>query len=277
MATSFFPCSRCGHQTTAETRFCPSCGTAMARATPPPEATGSYTTARGGAVPPPPSFNATQLCAQCGTEFGVSARFCPNCGAVAGASASRPAPAPTPRANEYAVPPHAPQPAAQPPSGAPFLCARCGSQISPGTNFCPRCGNSAVAVSAVANRTAYAGFWVRFVADMIDSAIAAGIFLLFLWVPIANIFISFAVICLYGALSESSAHQATLGKRAMGLKVTDLEGRRITFGKGLGRWLLKEVFSLTVLLWLTFLAIVFSEKRQGVHDMIAGTLVWKTR
>ncbi len=281
MATSFFPCSRCGHQTTAETRFCPSCGTAMARATPPPEASGFSATARGGAVPPPPSFNATQLCAQCGTEFGVSARFCPNCGAVAGASASRPGPgpgpAPTPRANEYAAPPHAPQPAAQPPSGAPFLCARCGSQISPGTNFCPRCGNSATVVSAVTDRTAYAGFWVRFVADMIDSVIAAGIFLLFLWVPIANIFISFTVICLYGALLESSEQQATLGKRAMGLKVTDLEGRRITFGKALGRWLLKEAFSITVLLWLTFLAIVFSEKRQGVHDMIAGTLVWKTR
>ena len=112
---------------------------------------------------------------------------------------------------------------------------------------------------------------------MIDSVIAAGIFLLFLWVPIANIFISFTVICLYGALLESSEQQATLGKRAMGLKVTDLEGRRITFGKALGRWLLKEAFSITVLLWLTFLAIVFSEKRQGVHDMIAGTLVWKTR
>jgi uncharacterized RDD family membrane protein YckC len=175
------------------------------------------------------------------------------------------------------MPPHAPEPAALPPSGAPFLCARCGSQISPGTNFCPRCGNSAVAVSAATNRTAYAGFWVRLVADVIDSAIAFGIFLLFLWVPVANIFISFAVMCLYGALSESSEHQATLGKRAMGLKVTDLEGRRITFGKGLGRWLLKEVFSITVLLWLTFLAIVFSEKRQGVHDMVVGTLVWKTR
>jgi len=102
------------------------------------------------------------------------------------------------------------------------------------------------------------------------------IFLLFVWLPIANIAISFAVMCLYGALTESSEHQASLGKRAMGLKVTDLEGKRISFGQALGRSFLKEFFSISVLGWLTFLAILFTKKKQGVHDLMAGTLVWKT-
>ena len=118
---------------------------------------------------------------------------------------------------------------------------------------------------------------MRFAADLIDSVILIPPIALFIWLPIADIFISFTIICLYGALSESSVHQATWGKRAMGLKVTDLEGKRITFGKALGRWFLKEVFSFVPLLWFTFLAIAFSDKRQGVHDMGAGTLVWKTR
>jgi len=102
------------------------------------------------------------------------------------------------------------------------------------------------------------------------------IFLLFVWLPIANIAISFAVMCLYGALTESSEHQASLGKRAMGLKVTDLEGKRISFGQALGRSFLKEFFSISVLGWLTFLAILFTKKKQGVHDLMASTLVWKT-
>jgi uncharacterized RDD family membrane protein YckC len=183
-----------------------------------------------------------------------------------------------PGAASYGVAPHASAAAAPPLSTAPFVCARCDAQISPGTNFCPRCGNNAAGgVAAAANSNAYAGFGVRLVADLLDSIIGAVIFLLFVWLPIANIVISFAVMCLYGALTESSEHQASLGKRAMGLKVTDLEGKRISFGQGLGRWFLKSLFGVSLVGWLTFLAILFTNKKQGVHDLMAGTLVWKTR
>src|SRR6185437_11313278 len=88
--------------------------------------------------------------------------------------------------------------------------------------------------------------------------------------------------CLYGALTESSEHQASLGKRAMGLKVTDLEGKRISFGQALGRSFLKEFFSISVLGWLTFLAILFTKKKQGGHarvedELVAGNLQFRFR
>lgn len=266
MATTFFPCGQCGQQASADARFCPSCGTAMARPAPQPQAAAAPPNA--GGVPPP--FSATRLCGQCGTEFGTSARFCPHCGTPA---TTTPSSGRTVAGGaSYAAAGPAPQQ-----SVGPFLCARCGTQITAGTNFCPRCGNSSTTgATAAIDSNAYAGFGVRLVADLIDGVIGGVIFLLFVWLPIANIAISFAVMCLYGALTESSEHQASLGKRAMGLKVTDLEGKRISFGQALGRWFLKEFFSISVLGWLTFLAILFTKKKQGVHDLMASTLVWKT-
>ncbi|MGH8200924.1 MAG: RDD family protein [Steroidobacteraceae bacterium] len=297
MATIFFSCSHCGHQASTESKFCPSCGTAAVRAPAQADAGAAAARPNAGAVAPPPPFNATRLCGQCGTEFGTGGRYCPQCGAPAGGAPASSGPAPgaanygaapglagpgaanygaAPGPAGYGAAPHAVANAGPQYGTAPFLCGRCGAQIAPGTNFCPRCGNSATGAPA-ASAIAYAGFGVRFVADLIDTIIMAVIFVLFIWLPIANIGISFAAMCLYGALTESSTHQATLGKRAMGLKVTDLEGKRISFGRGLGRYFLKELFSLSLVGWLTFLVILFTNKKQGVHDLMAGTLVWKTR
>ena len=50
------------------------------------------------------------------------------------------------------------------------------------------------------------------------------------------LFVSAIVSWLYWALCESSAWQATLGKKALGIIVTDLEGRRISFGRASGRF-----------------------------------------
>ena len=75
----------------------------------------------------------------------------------------------------------------------------------------------------------------------------------------------------YFAYMESSPWQATLGKAALGLIVIDGEGHRISFLRATGRWLGK------LLCWDTFgigfYIIGFTEKRQGLHDLIAGTFV----
>ena len=73
---------------------------------------------------------------------------------------------------------------------------------------------------------------------------------------------------LYWALMESSAWQATLGKKLFGLKVTDLQGRRISFARASGRYFGKIVF-------VGFIMVAFTEKKQALHDMIAGCLVVK--
>jgi uncharacterized RDD family membrane protein YckC len=76
---------------------------------------------------------------------------------------------------------------------------------------------------------------------------------------------------LYSALQESSAAQATLGKRAAGIKVVDEQGRRISFGKATGRHFGK-VLSLLIA-FIGFLMMMFDKKSQCLHDKLAGTYV----
>jgi uncharacterized RDD family membrane protein YckC len=76
---------------------------------------------------------------------------------------------------------------------------------------------------------------------------------------------------IYFAVMESSPLQGTLGKIALGIKVTDLIGNRPSFGQTTGRWLGKWVSSLILSVgwWMA----AFTPKRQALHDMIAGCLV----
>ena len=78
---------------------------------------------------------------------------------------------------------------------------------------------------------------------------------------------------LYYALMESSARQATLGKMALGIIVTDLEGRRISFGRASGRYFGMFLSNFTLL--IGFLMCAWTEKKQCLHDMLAGCLVRK--
>lgn len=80
---------------------------------------------------------------------------------------------------------------------------------------------------------------------------------------------------LYFALCESSAWQATVGKLAMGIRVTDLQGRRISFPRALGRYAAK-ILSAMILL-LGFLMIAWTRRKQGLHDLLANTLVLNGR
>ena len=79
---------------------------------------------------------------------------------------------------------------------------------------------------------------------------------------------------LYFALMEASSRQGTLGKIALGLFVTDLEGRRITFARATGRFFAKIVTGL-IPFFIGYIMAGFTEKRQALHDMIAGCLVLK--
>ena len=78
---------------------------------------------------------------------------------------------------------------------------------------------------------------------------------------------------LYYALFESSAKQATLGKQAVGIVVTDLNGNRIGFGRASGRFFAKYISAL--ILFIGYIMAAFTEKKQALHDIIAGTLVVK--
>ena len=80
---------------------------------------------------------------------------------------------------------------------------------------------------------------------------------------------------LYFAVCESSPWQATLGKLALGIRVTDLQGQRIGFLRALGRYPAK--FLSALILFIGFLMVAWTQRKQGLHDMIAGTLVLNGR
>jgi uncharacterized RDD family membrane protein YckC len=79
------------------------------------------------------------------------------------------------------------------------------------------------------------------------------------------------IVWLYYALQECSPVQATLGKRAMGIKVTDDYGRRIGFGRATGRYFGKIISG--IIFNIGFLLAGWTARKQALHDMLAGTLV----
>ena len=80
---------------------------------------------------------------------------------------------------------------------------------------------------------------------------------------------------LWFTVAESSRWQATPGKKIVGIKVTDEYGERISFARANGRYWSKILSGL--LLCIGFLMVAFSQKKQGLHDKIAGTLVVRAK
>jgi uncharacterized RDD family membrane protein YckC len=149
--------------------------------------------------------------------------------------------------------------------------------------------------------TNYAGFWRRFVAIFIDiiiigalqfvviapilAAIGIGVSNssamdtadpMAMVATIAAVFSTVGIIgqvvqILYFTLMESSKYQATIGKLALGLIVTDMNGGKLDFVKALIRNVSKIVSG--IILAIGYIMAAFTEKKQALHDIIAGTLV----
>jgi uncharacterized RDD family membrane protein YckC len=134
----------------------------------------------------------------------------------------------------------------------------------------------------------YAGFWNRFWAFQIDQIILlvviAVIEKLFSLSPdyasdgvIKKIEALFSLLIAFGyfCLLESSQQQATIGKKIVGIKVTDMNANRISLLRSCGRTLAK-VPSFFIF-FIGFLMPAFTKRRQALHDIIAGCLVLKLR
>ncbi len=127
----------------------------------------------------------------------------------------------------------------------------------------------------------YAGFWIRVAASLLDSLIIIVIgFVIVLPVIMINesllsamSFVLYPAYFLYYPIMESSRHQATFGKKAVGLMVTNESLEPISFMTALGRNLGKILSAL--ILYIGYIMVAFTEKRQGLHDIISHTLVIK--
>ena len=129
----------------------------------------------------------------------------------------------------------------------------------------------------------YAGFWKRFAAFVIDLII---IFTLDViswlllgfqysdWTGSAKdtgTLVGVLIAWIYFATFESSAKQATLGKMALRIKVTDMEGNRIGFGTATWRYFGRIISA--GIFFIGYIMVAFTKKKQGLHDLIAGCLV----
>jgi len=195
-----------------------------------------------------------------------------------------------------------------------FQCPYCGQHLSVDVNccgqevLCPTCQKSFVIpplarpditvahVSPTSPAVLYAGFWRRFAAAFIDAIILAVIG--FIGGAIFGALLGGAMgaagsdlqtikaVCggfgyiiglvlnwLYFTLFESSSKQATWGKMAIGICVTNLDGQRLSFARANGRYWGKIISFL--ILCIGYLMVAFTQKKQGLHDIMAGCLVTK--
>jgi len=211
-----------------------------------------------------------------------------------------------------------------------MYCSKCGNQLAAGSAFCQVCGTpvpaaaplgaipapagvsslpgSAAAVSPhwlPAPSRSYAGFWLRFVAFIIDGLILSFVTsaLIFPIMAITGfgaalrglhpgqepdpaffaamlsaipllVTVGVVIKWLYCAYSESSEWQATPGKKALNIIVTDLNGNRISFARASGRFFAKYISALTML--IGYIMAGFTERKQALHDILAGCLVLRS-
>ena len=145
-----------------------------------------------------------------------------------------------------------------------------------------------------------AGFWIRFVAYMIDglvmlvpTAILVGIFAAFVILTdesmddeglpallvVAIVVLVAALIVvnwLYEALITSSPRGATLGKMALGLRIVRFDDTQLSFGRATARHFVKYMVTPLVPLAIGYIMAAFTNRKRALHDILADTLVIKS-
>jgi uncharacterized RDD family membrane protein YckC len=213
------------------------------------------------------------FCQMCGREASAGAAYCVHCGAAL----PEPMFSSTTTSQSPLLEPAPVSATGQPPSLTPPASV---------TTYAPP-PFSAAAVH-------YGGFWVRLVAILIDAIIIQMVVLpvsfaiggmigmasIATRMPAGGAQIVAAIVggalglvagWIYEAAMQSSSKQATLGKMIFGLQVTDLNGQRISFARATGRHFAKYVSGM--ILFIGYIMAGFSERKQALHDVIAGTLV----
>jgi uncharacterized RDD family membrane protein YckC len=195
-----------------------------------------------------------------------------------------------------------------------LACPKCGQALPDGAENCPSCGEPvkgssgrapspesgvpATAARPIQHSAIYGGFWIRGLAYLIDWFLIAIVSVSVIFTPLVGLgavpadasfawfmalnrqtiairLLIFMLSWLYFASLESSAWQATIAKKVLGLVVTDLEGRRISFTRASYRYLGKLVFG--TIFYFGFLFATFTPRKQALHDILAKCLVLKRR
>lgn len=129
-----------------------------------------------------------------------------------------------------------------------------------------------------------AGFWIRLVAFIIDGIIIGVIQFLLSFIfgdlmdtetnPTSSSVINLILTIIYFGWYQSYNNGQTLGKKITGIRVTTLDGNKVSFGRMLLREIIGKTISALILL-IGFLMAAGSSKR-ALHDRIASTIVVRT-
>jgi uncharacterized RDD family membrane protein YckC len=188
------------------------------------------------------------------------------------------------RVDAATVPVPTPPPVATMPIGSGYAVVTPPGGTPIGTGY------SYAATMQPPSHLVYAGFWLRFAAVIVDGFVLLPLALVSVGLNyisssssndsvklvialFALVYMLFCLIVqwLYFALQEASVHQATLGKRLLGLRVTDAQGNRIGFGRATGRYFGKILSGL--IFYIGFMMAGWTPRKQALHDMLADTLV----
>ena len=155
----------------------------------------------------------------------------------------------------------------------------------------------------------YAGFWLRFLAWLIDGTLVflplflIGYFLFSMAIGIAYVsmtrpellqggaesaeyvkpaiwmgwhvsgWVTFLVAWLYRAGMESRRPQGTIGKLICRIKVTDERGQRVSFARASGRHFARLITNMTC--GIGYIIAGFTAKKQTIHDLVSSCVVVK--
>ncbi len=123
--------------------------------------------------------------------------------------------------------------------------------------------------------TIYAGFWYRFLAGIIDWIILTFISVILVLIPVLGWILSVFLYWLYFAIQHSSSRQATLGMRALDIKIYSENHSKIGFWRASGNYFVSTLSYL--LLFIGFFMIGFTSRKQGLHNFVSRTLCLKTK
>jgi uncharacterized RDD family membrane protein YckC len=154
-----------------------------------------------------------------------------------------------------------------------IACLGCGKSNEDHALYCQGCGAILKpGGTPIILTTTYGGFWKRTAAWLIDaivvSAATGALVTVTFGVGIVGAFFAH---WLYEAAMLSSSWKSTLGKRALGMIVTDLDGRPLSFARATGRHFAKWLSAMT--LCIGYIMAAFTTRKQALHDMVAGSVV----
>jgi len=202
------------------------------------------------------------FCSRCGVQVVEGHRFCQACGQEAGAAVTAAAASALPPPMALSAPVAAPLPYAG-------FWERVAAYLIDGLILGIPFG-----IVVIALIFTFGGFGMLLHRSPVDPRAAFALMAPMFMVFFLGMFFFVLLQWLYFAGLESSARQATIGKSVMSLRVTNIEGRRLSFGHATGRFFAKIVTGM-IPFAIGYIMAAFTEKKQALHDLIAGTLVLK--